>query len=277
MDAPPAQEDVGPFRGGRICFRLASAHPILPKTRRRPAAARGFRRRHLYAAARPRRRRGRTLCARHRHADRTASCGPGARGPGLPPYDEERLLRRRLLVDWYAAAVAGRQICARNIWPVATVLPRPQCPQTLALRDFHVDNLMLLRPPGVRVRAPRLPGRRVGPVDYDLVSLLEDARRDVPTALRDAMFERYLAAFPALDRTAFGAPPRSWALSATARSSASSRGFGCATASRITCAHPAGLAPVEQALGHPALAPMAHWLDRHLPHAVRCGPLWSGA
>ncbi len=36
----------------------------------------------------------------------------------------------------------------------------------------------------------------LGPASYDLVSLLEDARRDVPPALRAAMTERYLAAFP---------------------------------------------------------------------------------
>ena len=42
-----------------------------------------------------------------------------------------------------------------------------------------------------------------GPPSYDLVSLLEDARRDVGAELRRAMTERYLAAFPALDRRAF--------------------------------------------------------------------------
>jgi len=42
-----------------------------------------------------------------------------------------------------------------------------------------------------------------GPPSYDLVSLLEDARRDVPADLRRRMTERYLAAFPELDRAAF--------------------------------------------------------------------------
>ena len=42
-----------------------------------------------------------------------------------------------------------------------------------------------------------------GPASYDLVSLLEDARRDVPDELRAAMTERYLASFPELDRAAF--------------------------------------------------------------------------
>jgi N-acetylmuramate 1-kinase len=42
-----------------------------------------------------------------------------------------------------------------------------------------------------------------GHITYDLVSLLEDARRDVSDQLREKMVARYLARSPALDRTAF--------------------------------------------------------------------------
>ena len=68
------------------------------------------------------------------------------------------------------------------------------------LRDYHVDNLMLLpgRAGGAAAAACSISRTRCcGPASYDLVSLLEDARRDVPAALRAAMTERYLAAFPA--------------------------------------------------------------------------------
>ena len=44
-----------------------------------------------------------------------------------------------------------------------------------------------------------------GPIAYDLVSLLEDARRDVPPALAAAMIARYLAAFPDIDPDKFAA------------------------------------------------------------------------
>ena len=50
-----------------------------------------------------------------------------------------------------------------------------------------------------------------GPVTYDLMSLLEDARRDVPAPLIAEMKQRYLAAFPNI------APPDfavSWAVMA---------------------------------------------------------------
>ena len=42
-----------------------------------------------------------------------------------------------------------------------------------------------------------------GPAAYDLMSLLEDARRDISPGLRDAMLNRYYAAFPDLDREEF--------------------------------------------------------------------------
>ncbi len=65
----------------------------------------------------------------------------------------------------------------------------------LILRDFHAENLIWL--------PDRAGTKRVGLLDfqdaagghraYDLVSLLEDARRDVPSNLRDAMFARYVS------------------------------------------------------------------------------------
>src|SRR5439155_20119268 len=76
---------------------------------------------------------------------------------------------------------------------------------TLVLRDYHVDNLMLL-PDRCGVQGCGLLDFQdavCGPPSYDLVSLLEDARRGVPAALRRAMTKRYLAAFPEIDRPAF--------------------------------------------------------------------------
>ena len=78
-------------------------------------------------------------------------------------------------------------------------------PASLLLRDYHAANLMLLPDrDGIR-RAGLLDFQDAyqGPVTYDLVSLLEDARRDVPEDLRRKMIARYLAQFPSLDRDAF--------------------------------------------------------------------------
>ncbi len=145
-------------------------------------------------------------------------------------------------------------------------------PPTLVLRDFHVDNLMLLRDrSGVR-RCGLLDFQDavLGPPSYDLVSLVEDVRRDVPDALRRAMTERYLAAFPTLDREAF---LRSAAILAAQRNC---KILGIFTRLWRRDGKPGYLAHIprvwrliEHDLRHPALAPVAGWFDRHLPPIVR--------
>lgn len=70
---------------------------------------------------------------------------------------------------------------------------------TLALRDFHIDNLMeLVGREGVR-RCGLLDFQdaAIGACEYDLVSLLQDARRDLSPGLEGRMLDRYLAAAPA--------------------------------------------------------------------------------
>ena len=199
---------------------------------------------------------------------------------GLPPYDEARLLAEAaLLVDWYLPAVTGSADADRTLradylalWRALLPLARG-VPETLVLRDYHVDNLM------------RLPGRAgiaacglldfqdavLGPLSYDLVSLLEDARRDVPADLAAAMRARFLAAFPgARPRRLRRAPMPCWARSAIARSSASSRGFACATASPpISRTSRASGGSSSRICAHPALAPLAR-LARS-PHPARRG------
>jgi hypothetical protein len=110
----------------------------------------------------------------------------------------------------------------------------------------------------------------IGPCSYDLVSLLEDARRDVPVDLVAAMLERYLDAFPELDRDAFAA---SYALMGAQRNC---KIVGIFTRLCVRDGKPVYLAHIprvwrliEQDLRHPALAPMARWLDRHVPPPLR--------
>ena len=69
----------------------------------------------------------------------------------------------------------------------------------LVLRDFHIDNLMLLPDRQGVARCGLLDfqdGVR-GVAEYDLMSLLQDARRDLAPGLEQAMLDRYLAAIPA--------------------------------------------------------------------------------
>ena len=198
--------------------------------------------------------------------------------PALPAYDAARLLAEAvLLVDWYASAALGEPLAAGpreeylNLWQM--LLPHAALPDdTLVLRDYHVDNLMLL-PDRSGVQGCGLLDFQdavCGPPSYDLVSLLEDARRDVPAELRRQMTERYFRAFPALDREAF---LRSAAILAVQRNC---KILGIFTRlwrrdgkTRYLVHLPRVWRLLEQDLAHPVLAPISRWLDRHLPRSAR--------
>jgi aminoglycoside/choline kinase family phosphotransferase len=126
----------------------------------------------------------------------------------LRAYSPEKMLEDlELFLDWCTPGIseAGKAEF-RKVW--REILPvAHQVPVSLLLRDYHVANLMLL-PARDSVRRAGLldfQDAYMGPVTYDLVSLLEDARRDVPEDLKQKMFARYLAQFPSLDRDVFGA------------------------------------------------------------------------
>ncbi|MEO6379852.1 MAG: N-acetylmuramate/N-acetylglucosamine kinase AmgK [Caulobacteraceae bacterium] len=72
-------------------------------------------------------------------------------------------------------------------------------------RDYHAENLIWLdgRKGLARVGLLDFQDAVRGHPAWDLFSLLQDARRDVPEALEAAMLDRYLAARPDLDRAAF--------------------------------------------------------------------------
>lgn len=199
---------------------------------------------------------------------------------GLPVYDEARLLAEAsLLTDWYWPAVFGREldpadrVAYLEIWrgliPAARALP-----DTLVLRDFHVDNLMALPRNGLAgCGLLDFQDAVAGPPAYDPMSLLEDARRDLDPQLVAKMKARYLSRFPTLDREAFA---RSWAILAAQRH-AKVIGIFTRLARRdgkpIYLSHiPRVWSLLEAACTHPDLAPLAHWLDTHIPRDHRIIP-----
>lgn len=80
------------------------------------------------------------------------------------------------------------------------------CPdgEVLIQRDFHAENLLWLpdRHGLARVGLLDFQDAMTGHRSYDLVSLLQDARRDVPPEIETAMIDRYLAA-TGLDRNQY--------------------------------------------------------------------------
>ncbi|MDO8606008.1 MAG: phosphotransferase [Phaeospirillum sp.] len=205
---------------------------------------------------------------------------PDAIPAGLPPYDDQRLLTEAgLLTDWYIPAMLGRDASAearaeyaeiwRRLFPVARMAP-----DTLVLRDFHVDNLMLLPRPGLAACGLLdFQDAVAGPATYDLMSLLEDARRDIDPLLTERMKQRWLKRFPTLDRAVFEA---SWAVMAAQRHA---KVIGIFTRLCKRDGKPGYLVHIprvwrllEAALAHPVLAELGRWLDRHIPRDQRGVP-----
>ncbi|AWK87769.1 aminoglycoside phosphotransferase family protein [Azospirillum thermophilum] len=195
---------------------------------------------------------------------------------GLPVYDAALFIEQVMLfADVYLPVATGQPLSDRDRSDFETawraVVPGACAgPQSLLLRDYHVDNLMRLPRDGVRAAGLidfQSAGR--GPVAYDLISLLEDARRDVPAALAEAMVARYLAAFPDLDAAAFrrscavlGAVRHTRILGIFVRLALSGR--------RGYLSHlPRVWRLLEGQLAKPALGPVADWFARHLPPHAR--------
>ncbi|WP_422369040.1 aminoglycoside phosphotransferase family protein [Pelagibius sp.] len=201
--------------------------------------------------------------------------------PGLPVYDEQRLLdEAALLVDWYLPAVTGRETTAaeradyldlwRDLVPIMLSVP-----QSLVLRDYHVDNLMVLegREGVARCGLLDFQDAVLGPVSYDLVSLLEDARRDVSADLVAEMLARYRAAFRHIDQWSFAA---SYAALGAQRN-AKIIGIFTRLCRRDGKPHYLHHIPrvwrlLEGDLQHPALEPLAEWFARAIPPDLRRVP-----
>lgn len=209
--------------------------------------------------------------------------GVAGRGPpNLPAYDEKLLLgEAALLVDWYWPAMFGAPIRPPlrtdyfEQWRTLLARAATAFAPTLVLRDFHIDNLVYLRRrAGVR-RCGLLDFQDavLGPPSYDLVSLIEDARRDVAPGLAEAMTRRYLAALPQFDNEAF----RSSAAVFSAQRNCKILGIFTRLwrrdgKPRYLQHIPRIWSLLEHDLRHPDLAPMQGWFDRYLPAEFRRVP-----
>jgi aminoglycoside/choline kinase family phosphotransferase len=285
MDAPPPQEDVRPFvRIARHLFKhgfgvpeiLAEDHDAglllledLGDDTYTRLLARGHNEHELYALAID------ALIALHHIPARDAI------PEGVSPYGMARLLEEVSRVNsWYRQLVGASPLSPHaerafgEIW--AKILPLAwKVPTALTLFDFHIDNLMLV------------PGRRglkscgildfqdavAGPVTYDLMSLLEDARRDVDPALVAEMKERYLAAFPTVRHDHFDV---SWAVMAAQRHT---RVIGTFARLKLRDNKPHYLVHMPRlwrymdvCLAHPALKDLKAWFDQNVPPPLRTVP-----
>jgi len=119
----------------------------------------------------------------------------------LPPYDMEAfLIEAELLLDWYLPKLGVKisdikRNAFRSHWQ-ELLLPLTSGVQTWVLRDFHSPNLLWLpeREGVARVGLLDFQDAVMGPAAYDLASLLQDARVDVPEMMEIALLSRYVRA-----------------------------------------------------------------------------------
>ena len=193
---------------------------------------------------------------------------PQAVPENLRAYHPEKMLEDiELFVQWRTPNVTVlEKEDFRAAWRAVLPLAH-RVPASLLLRDYHVANLMLLPARAGVQQAGLLDFQDAyrGPVTYDLVSLLEDARRDVPGSLQEKLLARYFAAFPALDREIF---ETSLAILAAQRHTRVlgiferlARHEGKLDYRRLHS--PRVERRLHKALQHPILADVKNWMDRH--------------
>lgn len=117
----------------------------------------------------------------------------------LGSYDLALFLKNvSLFLEWIGGPFSEEvQSDFIHVWTEA-YQQQPPLPQCLILRDVMMDNLLWLpdRQGFQRCGFIDFQDGVRGPISYDLVSLLEDARRDIPPSFAKAMVELYFQAFP---------------------------------------------------------------------------------
>jgi N-acetylmuramate 1-kinase len=196
-------------------------------------------------------------------------------------YDETAMLAEiDLLTEWFLPLALKRAASGdladehRGLWQ--DVLHDTGGARVFTHRDYHAQNLLW--------RAGQTGLARVGIVDfqdalagapaYDVVSLLEDARRDVAPELAHAMTDRYVAASRDEGVTLDPVHFRLTAAVLAAQRNAKiigifARLFKRDNKPRYLAHLPRVWRYMEGDLQHPALTKLKSWYDRHVPKDAR--------
>ena len=272
MDAPPPKEDTGPFvraarwldangmRSPRLLAEDAEKGLVLLEdfgvTRMRDYLDEWPQdEREIYRAA----------------VDALISLHHLPAGPFLDYSMSEYQREAALFIEWFCPAqqLAVNSADWRAAWEavLAPLLPRQRPPVTV-LRDYHAENIMLLgslERQGLLDFQDALAGHRA----YDLVSLLQDARRDVSPELEAEMFDHYIsqtrldAATFLADYAVLGAQRNAKIVGIFVRL------WKRDGKPRYLDLIPRVWALLERDLSHPALAPVARWFDANIPADLR--------
>ena len=203
---------------------------------------------------------------------RLADCPPAS----VPRYGEEAYLREvRLFTEWYCPA-AGLSVDSDSydaVW-LKMLQPLLDCTRPVTvLRDYHAENIMLLD--DGRLGLLDFQDALVGHAAYDLVSLLQDARRDVAPALEQDMLTYYRAA------TGSGADFDFLYHLLGAQRNAKIIGIFTRLWQRDGKPRYLDFLPrmwglLERDLSYPGMEPVARWFADNVPHDVRRSKLGMG-
>ena len=194
----------------------------------------------------------------------------------LLPYDETTYLREvKLLSEWYMPAMelAFDEAGYEALWQRA-LSPIASEHRVTVLRDYHAENIMLL--PDGEQGIIDFQDALIGHPAYDLVSLLQDARRDVDPALEQAMLEYYRTAIDAnadfdLHYALLGAQRNTKIIGIFTRL------WKRDGKERYLSFLPRMWGYLERDLAHPGLADLKDWFDENIPAEVRVQSPDSGS
>jgi N-acetylmuramate 1-kinase len=195
----------------------------------------------------------------------------------LPRYDLDAfLIEAELLIDWYLPRLGvklsgDKRDAYVELWHNA-LAPALAAPPVWVLRDFHSPNLLWLpqREGVARVGLLDFQDAVMGPAAYDLASLAQDARVDVPELLEIGLLSRYIRA-RLKDEPTFDAPAFAQ-IYATMAAQRASKILGIFARLDKRDGKPQYLRHMprvwtylQRALAHPALAPLASWYRVNVP------------
>jgi N-acetylmuramate 1-kinase len=178
-----------------------------------------------------------------------------------------------LFTEWYCPTVGLEidKVEYRAAWEsvLTPVMQALETPVTV-LRDYHAENIMLIEGEAGTSRYGLLDFQDAlaGHPAYDLVSMLEDARRDVTPSVERAMLKHYMAATgsgPEFE-TAY------WVLGAQRNTrilGVFSRLWKRDDKPRYRTFQPRMWGLLERDLEHSALAPLKDWFDANVPPEKR--------
>jgi len=189
----------------------------------------------------------------------------------LPAWDAPTMAQAAAatFLDWWWPAAFGAPPSAAiraelDVALKAMLAPFPA--SAWVHRDYFPPNLM---PVAGRIGLLDFQDAALGHPAYDLVSLVEDARRDVPVGAREAALSAYHAVHPAPLEAAMAALGAQRHLRVAGLWVRLDRRDGRAAYlrhGRRTWAH------LAASLEHPAAGPLRRFLDRHVPCEIRGNP-----